>query len=135
MQAFSKEFEKLRTDYIKMTERGTRDEIQAVIPQKEELPELLVQLEAIAAQTGSGGVVMRDIEFSTVQGGTDDAVDIVRIKMNLRASYEAFKEYLGRLSRNKRLFDVTEVSFSAKTTEEEVEVYDFNITLEAYFQD
>lgn len=132
---FSKEFEKLRTEYIKMTERGARDEIQVVIPQKQELPELLVQLEAIAAQTGSGGMVMRDIEFSTIQGKIENEVDIVGIRMNLRASYDAIKEYLGRLSRNKRLLDVAEVSFSAKTTEEEAEVYNLNLLLEAYFQD
>lgn len=137
-EEFRSKYSELRTQYARMIEEGLGEDINSIIPRSREIPEVLVQLEAIAAQTGSGGAIMRSIEFSTSPSQVEGSLDTLTIVMQFGATYEAFKEYLGRLSRNMRLFDVTLMSFSAISPEglEEGEspAYDFQLELKAYFQ-
>lgn len=139
MEELRQTFDTLKAKYVNMVEDGLGDEINAIIPRREEIPEVLVQLEAIAAQTGSGGVVMRKIDFGIKSAQTKDALGILTIDVQLSASYEAFKEYLNRISKNMRLFDITAFSFSSKISEEEAvegeeKIYDFQFKASAYFQ-
>ncbi len=138
-ETLSKKFQELRTAYISMVEEGLADDINSVIPRKEEIPEVLVQLEAIAAKTGNGGVVMRSINFNVKPAGARGQVDTLEFDIQLRASYEAFKEYLDRIAGNMRVFDVSSFSFASTTTGEgtegeEVIIYDFTVKARAYFQ-
>ncbi len=139
-EEFSSTYLGLRAKYARMIEEGRGEEINSIIPHAREIPEMLVQLEAIAAQTGNGGAVMRSIDFGAgpSSGGMPD---ILNITLQMNARYEAFKEYLERLSRNRRLFDVTTITFSSSagggleeggTAEEPA--YDFSLGLKTYFQ-
>ena len=131
VQEVSRKFNELRARYIAFREGGEAGKIDATLPRDGEIPELLVQLEAIAAQT-TGGVLMRDVNFS-LQLKPDGPSEII-ISTQFAASYAGIKEYLRRLAKNRRLIDLRSLSFGVPIESGEESVYDFALQARTYFQ-
>lgn len=87
------------------------DKLDKILPDKPEIPELIVQLEALASENG---MILKSINFNK---------DKLTAQVQLAGKYQAFKKYLQALESNLRLLDITNLSFQDNN---------FNLFIKAY---
>jgi len=132
--------------------------INTALPPSLNVPEILVSVEAIAAE---GSVNVDSITFTSVdvqssQGNQAAAKDTKKIKVseplpmqitiNGSGNYKAVKDFIAGVEKELRLIDMRDVSFrpatvsygsesdkKAATTEEYSTVFNFQISAEAYY--
>jgi Tfp pilus assembly protein PilO len=126
------------------------EKINYIIPSGEDIPNLIVQLEALAFEQG---LVLGKIEMTpkeTVQEGGGDTQQeksvenykTLTINVSIMGTYDAFKNYLKAVEENMRLMDVNSLNFSSKSKgEEEVQeitpetqIFDFDLIMNTYYQ-
>lgn len=104
-----------------------------VIPENQNIPEILVNLEALASENG---LVFSSVDFTPKDlkvAGVKTLIMAVRVK----GSYPAFKNYLGAIEKSLRIFDVMSLSFSgvsrgaSNTNANDLE---FNLIINTYYQ-
>lgn len=130
MKELDEKYKQLEADgYIK--------KIDFALPEEEDLPSLIVNLEALASQNG---MILEEADFgsqvsSMPKIGTATApqpYNIFQMRLSLAGSYLAFKNFLKALEENLRLMDVKSVSLSPK---EEIENYfKFDVAVETYYR-
>lgn len=117
--------------------------INYILPSGEDVPNLIIQLEALALE---GGLVLEDIGFSvyseesaTKTRGAAQEEKIVKdyqallINLKLIGGYSAFKNFLKAVEENIRLMDIISVNFST-TSKEMTSFFEFNLNLKTYNQ-
>jgi Tfp pilus assembly protein PilO len=131
-------------------------ELLSVLPKQEELSALLIQLEGLA--TGNG-LIMESVDFSKIEQqpqaeapGTDTGTDmsgtdsglitagpapappykILLVTMKLNGAYDAFKNYLEAVEKNKRIMDVT--SLVLDNSSGLTQYFSFTVNLHVYYQ-
>lgn len=109
------------------------DSFSRVIPEGQNIPELLVNLEALASENG---LVFSGVNFTPKDlksPGVKTLIMVVRVK----GSYPAFKNYLVAMEKSLRIFDVMSFSFSGVSrgaSNINVNNLDFNLVINTYFQ-
>jgi len=135
--------ENLKSRYEKNEEELKK--VNYILPTGEDVPNLIVQIEAIALESG---VALESINISSVDGsgstrrpGQEATIteekdyEILSIRLNISGQYEAFKNFLKTIENNIRLMDIQVFSFSLESSEalETVPIFTFNLTLNTYY--
>lgn len=134
-QAFLEKVEKLRDSY--QTNQETLKKLEYILPDGQDVPNLIVQVEAFAVESG---LSLKKIDFlaSDLSGkgetGTTENKNykILTINLGLSGSYFAFKNFLKIVEDNIRLMDMQTVNFSPKSGVQTSDI-DFEIILKAYY--
>lgn len=138
----------LKANY-NLIEEKKKKKVFYILPTAPEIPNLLVQLEALASENG---MMFEDVTFteselknttkrrskekeSEKKGGLKELT--VDIKLNGR--YEAFRNYLKALEQNIRIIDIVSIDFSSskengKESSETFGVFSYSIKMKAYQQ-
>jgi len=115
------------------------------LPQRQEIPELIVQLEALASENG---LILESLDIKEKKRATEtnekkaavssqisSQINILEISLALSGSYPAFKGFLEALEYNVRIMDVQKIEFSFKKGQEEGAAFlGFNLDLLVYYQ-
>jgi len=107
-----------------------------ILPSGQDLPNLIVQLEALAF---SKGLTLEGIEFSTTgDNSSQDEIQkldykILNINLKLVSDYPSFENFLKTLEENMRLMDIVSIDFSSQS-EEAFQTFDFDLNLKTYYQ-
>jgi Tfp pilus assembly protein PilO len=150
------DIEKLVNQYEDIA--GRVNKVFYALPNEAEIPNVLVQLEALASKNG---MIFESSSFSKAQQSAQnkttsgngaapfsetikqqDAIEQIKsvsIDISLTGSYENFKNYLRDLENNIRIMDIASVSFSnsSSSSEKEEELSDnfsYGIQLKVYYQ-
>lgn len=102
------------------------------IPSDKNIPELLVNLEAIASENG---LVFGNVNFKTKDFNAK-GVKILITEIRVKGSYPAFLNYLKALEKSLRIFDVINVSFSGISPGQisaKIDNMEFNLIVNTYY--
>ncbi|PJE57491.1 MAG: hypothetical protein COU82_01680 [Candidatus Portnoybacteria bacterium CG10_big_fil_rev_8_21_14_0_10_38_18] len=138
-QELEGKIEKLVSSY-----EGNKDVVEKttyILPDNEDLPNLIVQLEALAFEQG---LLLEKIEFAAVNqdavgGGEEGSTastqnyQTITITLKLMGSYPALKNFLKETEENMRLMDVSSINFSTSSGETP-EIFEFDLRLNTYYQ-
>lgn len=112
-----------------------------VLPLEKDIPNLIVQFEALATENG---LVLEKIDFiektikkaadSTPQAGPQKEYKSLEVSLSLSGSYESLKSFLEALEYNIRLADIKSINFSSEKGLEGGSIFTFGINLEVYYQ-
>lgn len=149
-QEFSIKLEKLIKNYEDNKEDA--EKINFVLPSEKEIPNLIVQFEALGAE---GGMTIEQIGFSSVEDQATSRATAVRtetgegvvqqtgesaknyktIAVNLKMSgdYYAFKNFLAAVEKNIRLMDIEIINFTSLSSQDS-QLFNFEVTLKTYYQ-
>lgn len=123
--------------------------VESALPQKINVPELLVLMESLIVSSGS---VAEEIVVTEEAGGDTDkslkmpaggetlgkeikVVGSATIQTTVSGDYDSLKALLRALEQSLRIFDVQGMVFSApKVTKEGVESFQFSLTAKTYFK-
>lgn len=106
--------------------------LDSILPDDQDTPNLIVQLEALA---GGNGMILNDFLISETEK-TEKVPDYktVSISLKLNGSYEAFKNFLVTVENNMRLIDINSVNFQTQAESENNSSFDFDVILKTYYQ-
>ena len=136
----------IREEYQQV--KDDMEKINMVLPQGEEIPELLVQLEAMVLDAGLFCESIKPISTeeevdSTTELQDQEEKEIKRItsykpldiSVELTGNYESFKKYLDNLEKNIRITNITSITIDKPDSEEGGEnLFDFALELKTYYQ-
>ena len=134
----------MREEYQQV--KDDMEKINMVLPQGEEIPELLVQLEAMVLDAGlfcesikpiSTEEEVASITESQDQEGAKETVSYrpLDISVELTGNYKSFKRYLDNLEKNIRILNITSITIVKPDFEEGGEnLFDFALELKTYYQ-
>jgi Tfp pilus assembly protein PilO len=133
--------EKLRDTYE--SNKETLNKLEYIIPGNQEIPNLIVQMEAIAVK---GGLILKEINFTTEEksntknqeagsGEKQIAGDYksLTVDANLTGDYAAFERFLNTVEENIRLIDIESIIFATES-ETEISLFNFNLIFKVYYQ-
>ena len=106
--------------------------LNKAIPSDQNIPELLVNLEAIASENNLifGGVNFKSKDLKA------KGVKTLVMEIKVKGSYPAFKNYLKSMEKSLRIFDVISVSFSGVGPGQigaKIDNLEFNLIVNTYF--
>lgn len=117
-----------------------------VLPEKQQVPELIVQFETLAS---GNGLFLEEIAIEpkqrkpapdeeektekSIREKILNQVNVLEASLVLSGNYQSFKNFLSSLEQNVRLMDVTKIEISSKKGEENA-VLNFKVVLETYYQ-
>lgn len=115
------------------------EKTEYVLPSSEKIPDLIVQVEALAFEQG---LLLESIDITAIKEETGRTAEIpeektaanyktLSISIKFIGSYESFKSFLKAVEENIRLMDISSVDFSSET--EEADIFRFGITLTTYY--
>lgn len=144
-----------KVNHLKAEYRNLESEIQKVflaLPDEEDIPNLLVQFEALASNSG---LVLDNISFGQLaqkdskptgrstgaegsfdtgsSSGTTSALRSLDVTMKLAGRYTNFKNYLNSLGRNIRSMSVESISFGSSNGSA-INTFTFDLTVNVYYQ-
>ncbi len=103
------------------------------IPVGQNIPELLINLEALASENG--------LIFSGVNFKPEDlkapSVKTLAMEIKVKGSFTAFQNYLKAMEKSLRLFDVTSISFNGIAPGQaniNINNFEFNLLVNTYYQ-
>lgn len=103
------------------------------VPTGQDIPGLLVSLEALASENG---VIFSVVNFKPKDLKAPDVKTLI-MEIKIKGSYSAFQNYLGAMEKSLRLFDVTGVSFNGIApgqTGANADNLEFNLLVNTYYQ-
>ncbi len=115
--------------------KGNEDvlnQLRFILPNDEDIPNLVVQLEALAV---SNGIILSDTTITKAEKDENSPIDyaIININLRLNGSYEAFKSFLASVENNMRLIDIDTINFQAEGVENS-KTFDFDVIFKTYYQ-
>ncbi|MBU1118584.1 type 4a pilus biogenesis protein PilO [Patescibacteria group bacterium] len=126
------------TNYEAIKENA--EKINDVLPTKEQVPELLYQLEAIAEK--EAGVSFAGVSFANSAEQQNEestqelpsGVHTMNVAVQIHGTYPGLKRYLDAIEQNIRIIDVTSVQFSgAYQLDESPDLFEYQISMNAYY--
>ncbi|MBI4919744.1 type 4a pilus biogenesis protein PilO [Candidatus Azambacteria bacterium] len=103
------------------------------VPAGQNIPELLVNLEAAASENG---LIFSGVDFKP-QDSTSLKIKVLKMDIKLKGSYPNFQNYVKALEKSLRLFDVAAISFNG-IRPGEINVnpnnLEFNLSVNTYYQ-
>lgn len=147
-QNFLEEKEELlaKVNQLKQSYESRKDEIDKiyyVLPFEKDIPNLIVQFEALASENG---LVLESINFkeAAVRAATSGEAataearpkgyKTLNVSLKAGGNYQSFVAFLGALEFNIRLMDIKSIDFSAAQAGEDSSLFIFDISLEVYYQ-
>ncbi len=151
IQSFNQKIEEMNSQY----KSEELNKLLSVLPKEEELPSLLIQLEALAT---SNGLIMESVDFNEIAQiaevappQTEDIIPkagntaaqqtsqtaqaapykILAVNLKLSGGYGAFKNYLQAVEKNLRLMDVVSLNLSNSFAGQN---FSFGVNLHVYYQ-
>ena len=108
------------------------NKLSLVVPDKENLDEIIVSLEAMAKENG---IFLESVAFQPKVSQSSASVDLSRInvsQINLNASgnYEAFRSFIGALENNLRIMDIKLVKFGQQGQQDDFKI---NLGIDTYY--
>lgn len=137
-----------KTNY-NLIEEEKKKKVFYILPTAPEIPNLLVQLEALASENG---MMFEDVTFTeselknaTKKGSKEKesekkgGLKELTVDIKLSGRYEAFRNYLKALEQNIRIIDIVSIDFSSskentKEPSENFGVFSYSIKMKAYQQ-
>jgi Tfp pilus assembly protein PilO len=110
------------------------NQLDFILPDDDDVPNLIVQIEAIA---NDSGVTLEDFSISEIEDSEEKKLDygVASVDLKMNSSYEAFKGFLSSLENSMRLMDIDSISFSQQSDEEENSAsFDFSLIFKVYYQ-
>jgi len=120
------------------------EKTEYVLPTSKKIPELIVQFEALASESG---LILEELYFKEQkatgpisQRGVEEGQKEIRpykvlnIFLSVTGSYESFRAFVKALEYNIRLLDIQKIKFSAEESQE-VNGFIFDLELTAYYQE
>ena len=105
------------------------------IPVGQNIPELLISLEALASENG---LIFSGVDFKSENENLKAPnVKTLIMEVKVKGSYPAFQNYLKAVEKSLRLFDVTSVSFNGIApgqTNINLNNLEFNLSVNTYYQ-
>ena len=140
--------------------KGKVNKVFYVLPNEAEIPNILVQLEALASENG---IIFESINFGEIQQSEQEKITFkeetslspeeqgkeqenskvvdrrksISVDVKLIGSYENFKNYLKSLENNIRIMDIISINFSGISGEEKGENlnnFSYLVKLKVYYQ-
>ena len=134
--------------------KGELSKVHYALSFEKDIPNLIVQLEAL---TSENGLILENLAFiekkieqkGKVEWGKEEATPISGVKpkkahkslgvtLSLTGSYQSLKSFLKALEFNVRLMDIKSISFSIPEvkgeTKEMASIFTFDIQLDVYYQ-
>ncbi|MDO8743188.1 MAG: type 4a pilus biogenesis protein PilO [Candidatus Azambacteria bacterium] len=105
---------------------------EKAIPTGQNIPELLVMLEALASENG---MVFSGVEFKPQTSAA--GAKVLAMTISLKGSYTSFKQYIAAMEKSLRLFDVSRISFNGiapGATQVNYNATEFSLLVNAYYQ-
>lgn len=138
IQEFLSKFEVLKKQYEEGEEK--REKLYQVLPQKPDIPGILVQLETLASENG---LLLEDVNYSLPREGQEAGrpkVTFRKVVINLKVAgkYKAFEKFLEATQNNLRIMDISIINLSAQIEKEEgisTISYTYNLTMNMYYQE
>jgi Tfp pilus assembly protein PilO len=129
-QKLSANLEKLIAQYNERT--GDITSFAKVIPTGQNLPALLVNLEAIASENG---LRFQSVDFKQKDFNAKGIKTLI-MDIRLKGAYPAFHNYVAALEKSLRLFDVISISFNGISpgVGQERTVPEYELLVNTYFQ-
>jgi len=128
---------KLQGEFNRLKSKA--DQIDNALPSEKDLPDLLVQAEALASQSG---LVLGSISFTSQQQpslppGTEAPEEaapakILQVTLSLDGNYTGLKNFLTALENNLRVSDVSSISFLGESSG--TDTGKLNISFNVYFK-
>lgn len=103
------------------------------IPVGQNIPELLINLEALASENG---LIFSSVNFKPKDLKAQNVKTLI-MEIRVKGSYSAFQNYLKAMEKSLRLFDVTRISFSGIApgqTSINPNNLEFNLSVNTYYQ-
>jgi len=103
------------------------------IPVGQNIPELLINLEALASENG---LIFSGVSFKPEDLKAPNIKTLI-MEIKVKGSYPAFQNYLKAMEKSLRLFDVTSVSFNSVApgqTNVNLNNLEFNLSVNTYYQ-
>lgn len=106
-----------------------------VLPSKEDVPELISQISALAKESE---IAVSDINFSEPRVSKKTATQeysVLKITMTAVGSYENLKKFIKKLEVNIRIVDITSIDFSNQpvTPEAPTNIFSYVLGMQAYY--
>jgi|SRR3989344_6850662 len=117
---------------------GTKEAISLALPNQEDYPTLMNQINALARTSGLNlsGVGINLLPYrqtaTALEGSNVPVVSVIQLNLTLRGSYQALKSFLGTLETNIRVMDL--VSLSIAPSQLGGQDYSFSVVVNAYYQ-
>jgi Tfp pilus assembly protein PilO len=124
--------------------RENIDKIDLILPTKEDIPNLIVQVESLVFEQG---LILDKLEVATPteQTGTINPEDVrvkketstakyqtLTISLGFTGDYSALKNFLKATEENMRLIDIDSISVSPES--ESIGIFKFDLSLKTYYQ-
>lgn len=128
-----------KTEQLKQDYEIHKDELKKAsyaLPSGKEIPNLIVQLEALASENG---LVLESLNFleeaktKSKEAQTPKPYKNLEVSLQAAGTYESLENFLRALELNIRLMDIKSIDFSSKQSEIEG-LFIFNINLIVYYQ-
>jgi len=103
------------------------------IPVGQNIPELLISLEALASENG---LIFSGVDFKPKDLKTSNIKTLI-MEIKVKGSYPAFQNYLKGMEKSLRLFDVTSISFNGIAPGQvnvNLNNLEFNLSVNTYYQ-
>jgi len=103
------------------------------IPVGQNIPELLINLEALASENG---LIFSGVDFKPKDLKTSNIKTLI-MEIKVKGSYPAFQNYLKGMEKSLRLFDVTSISFNGIAPGQvniNLNNLEFNLLVNTYYQ-
>ncbi len=118
-----------------------------VLPEKQQIPELIVQFETLAS---GNGLILEELAIEekarkktakqeeptekSIREKILDRVNVLQVSLVLSGDYLSLENFLKSLESNVRLMDITEIELAPQKGEKESPILNFKINLETYYQ-
>ncbi|MBD3282237.1 MAG: type 4a pilus biogenesis protein PilO [Candidatus Portnoybacteria bacterium] len=123
------------------------DRLEYILPVEKDIPNLIVQLEALAVESG---LFLDSIDFfaqdkkarsraERIRSGAEDNkvenYNTLNISLAAMGSYSALKFFMENVEKNIRIMDIQSINFSsASSGDSDVGLFNFEIKIETYYQ-
>ena len=122
------------------------DKMEMILPAKEDVPNLLVQVESLVFEQGlilnklelsaptqeSGGKAITPEEIMAQKNSTTKGYKVLNINLGFTGDYSALKNFLKAVEENIRLIDVEVISIAPES--EGMGIFKFDLSLKTYYQ-
>lgn len=109
------------------------EKIDELLPEEKNIADLFVQMDYIISRNG---LVAKTVSFSPVSETQvkNGKYSVIRIKLELAGSYEAFMSFIGDIEKNIHLMDASAFSISNSQDTEEKQGFGFQVSIDAYYK-
>jgi len=138
-----------KTEQLKQAYNSKQEDIKKVyyvLPKEKQIPELIVQFEALAS---GNGLILEDLSIQEKKRAQKtkkeeeqrtsevilQEVETLKISLKVTGTYSSFESFLKTLESNVRIMDIQDINFNSKENKQEENLFiDFDVELEAYYR-